>query len=376
MVSFYVIIHLVINMRGLYIHIPFCNRLCSFCDFPKRINQKEKVIDSYLNKLIKEINELEEADINTIYIGGGTPNSLSLAQLESLLIAINKKEFKDIYEYSIETNYDLITEEQVKLFKKFNINRVSIGVQTLNKESADKVNRYCNYEELKYKISLLKENGIDNINLDFIFGLPNETISDIKNNLKCISELDVKHISYYSLIIEDKTVLTYKLNNNMISLPEKAETEEMYYLIIDELKKQGFKHYEISNFSKEGYESKHNLIYWNLDEYIGLGLSAASYYKGERTYNSKLMLNYMLNNDIIKEEISIDLAKGEYFWLGLRKIDGVSINNYIKKFNSNPFDDFQIEELINKKLLIIENDMIKLTKTGLDFGNYVFSYFV
>ena len=162
----------------------------------------------------------------------------------------------------------------------------------------------------------------------------------------------------------------------MISLPEKAETEEMYYLIIDELKKQGFKHYEISNFSKEGYESKHNLIYWNLDEYIGLGLSAASYYKGERTYNSKLMLNYMLNNDIIKEEISIDLAKGEYFWLGLRKIDGVSINNYIKKFNSNPFDDFEIEELINKNLLIVENDMIKLTKTGLDFGNYVFSYFV
>ena len=376
MVSFYVIIHLVISMRGLYIHIPFCNRLCSFCDFPKRIKQKEEVIDLYLNKLIKEINELEEVDINTIYIGGGTPNSLSLAQLESLLIAINKKEFKDIYEYSIETNYDLITEEQVKLFKKYNINRVSIGVQTLNKDTADKVNRYCNYEELKYKISLLKENGIYNINLDFIFGLPNETISDIKYNLKCISELDVKHISYYSLIIEDKTVLTHKLNNNMISLPEKAETEEMYYLIIDELKKQGFKHYEISNFSKEGYESKHNLIYWNLDEYIGLGLSAASYYKGVRIYNSKLMLNYMLNNDIIKEEISIDLAKGEYFWLGLRKIDGVSINNYIKKFNSNPFDDFEIEELINKNLLIVENDIIKLTKTGIDFGNYVFSYFV
>ena len=142
MVSFYVIIHLVINMRGLYIHIPFCNRLCSFCDFPKRINQKEEVIDSYLNKLIKEINELEEADINTIYIGGGTPNSLSLEQLESLLIAINKKEFKDIYEYSIETNYDLITEEQVKLFKKYNINRVSINFISTSFIKCLNANRY------------------------------------------------------------------------------------------------------------------------------------------------------------------------------------------------------------------------------------------
>ena len=363
-------------MRGLYIHIPFCKRLCTFCDFPKRINQNDIVIANYLKKLKKEIIELNETDVDTIYIGGGTPNALSIDQLEELLITIRNKHYSNIIEYTIETNYELITLEQIKLFKKYNINRVSIGVQTLIKDTAANINRYCNYEELKEKIILLKENGIVNINLDFIFGLPNETINDVKHNLKCIRELDVKHISYYSLILEDKTVLSHQLSNNMTTLPNDDLTTEMYQLIIKEMNEMGYHHYEISNFSKSGYESKHNLIYWNLDEYIGLGVSAASLYNGYRIYNSKLITNYMYNNDIIKEEISIDQTKGEYFWLGLRMIDGVSIEKYKNKFNSNPFDDFNINELINKKLLTIENDYLKLTQLGLEHGNYVFTYFI
>ena len=363
-------------MRGLYVHIPFCKRLCSFCDFPKRINQKEEVINSYLNKLINEIKELEEKDINTIYIGGGTPNSLSLDQLEKLLITIKNKNFKDIIEYSIETNYELITLEQIKLFKKYNINRVSIGVQTLNSKIANKINRYCDYNELNNKISMLKENGITNINLDFIFGLPNETLEDVKYNLECIKNLKVPHISYYSLILEDKTVLSHELENNITILPIDDITSDMYQLIIKEMKNMGYYHYEISNFAIKGYESKHNLLYWNLDEYIGLGVSSASYYQGKRIYNSKLISNYMFNNGIIKEEINIETSKGEYFWLGLRMIDGVSISLYKTKYNSNPFDDFMINELIDKKLLTINDDYIKLTPLGLEHGNYVFSYFI
>ena len=363
-------------MRGLYIHIPFCKRLCTFCDFPKRINQKEETIDLYLKKLIQEINNLKETDINTIYLGGGTPNSLSLSQLEDLLIAIKNKQFNEILEYTIETNYELITKEQIELFKKYQINRVSIGVQTLNNECANKINRYCDYEILKEKVSLLKENGIHNINLDFIFGLPNEKIEDVIYNLKCISELDVKHISYYSLILEDKTVLSNEISSRKIKLPNDELTDKMYKLIINKLKEMGFNHYEISNFAKKGFESKHNLIYWNLDEYVGLGLSAASYYKGYRIYNSKLLTNYMFDNDIIKEEIDKETSKGEFFWLGLRKISGVSINTYKNRFNSNPFIDFKIDELINKGLLEIDKDMIRLTSFGLEHGNYVFSYFV
>ena len=363
-------------MRGLYIHIPFCKKLCSFCDFPKRINQKEEVIDNYLNKLVNEIKSLQENDINTIYIGGGTPNSLSLSQLEYLLLTIDKMNFNSIYEYTIETNYELITLEQIKLFKKYNINRISIGVQTLNKDIANSINRYCNYEELEKKINLLRENGIENINLDFIFGLPNETIEDVKFNLENIKKLNVEHVSYYSLILEDKTVLSHKICNKLINLPSDDVTSEMYKLIIKFMKELGYHHYEISNFAKYGFESKHNIIYWNLDEYIGLGASSASYYKDYRTYNSKLLINYMLNNDIIKEEITPEISKGEYFWLGLRMIDGVSINKYNKKYHSNPFDDFEIQELINKELLILDNDYLKLSDLGLEHGNYVFSYFI
>lgn len=363
-------------MRGLYIHIPFCKSLCAFCDFPKRINQKKEVIDNYLEKLKKEIRDLEERDINTIYIGGGTPNFLSLEQLEEILIEIKKKDFKTVLEYTIEANYDLITFEQAKLFKKYGINRVSIGVQTLNCNIAKTINKYCNYEELKEKIAILRKEGINNINLDFIFGLPDESLLDIKNNLDKIKELDIEHISYYSLIIEDKTVLTHKLNNGELTLPDIDTTADMYELIISSLKDMGYHHYEISNFSKNGYESKHNMIYWNLDEYIGLGVSSASFYQNRRIYNSKFITNYMFDNDIIKEEITINTAKGEFFWLGLRMIDGVSIKRYINKFNTNPLNDFDINDLINKNLLEIKNDKIKLTKLGLQHANYVFERFI
>ena len=363
-------------MRGLYIHIPFCKKLCSFCDFPKRINQKEEVINKYLEKLVKEINCLEESDINTIYIGGGTPNFLSLEQLEYLFKSIENKHFNKIIEYTIETNYELITIEQIKLFKKYNINRVSIGVQTLNNDIAENINRYCNYEELKEKINLLRNNGINNINLDFIFGLPNETIIDVKYNLERIKELNVEHVSYYSLILEDKTVLSHHIDNNLVKLPNDDLTGDMYKLIIKYMKDLGYHHYEISNFSKYGFESKHNIIYWNLDEYIGIGASSASYYKNWRIYNSKLLTNYMFNNDIIKEEITFEISKGEYFWLGLRMIDGVSIIKYKEKYNSDPFKDFNINDLINKGLLIIEDNYLKLTELGLEHGNYVFEHFI
>ena len=153
-------------------------------------------------------------------------------------------------------------------------------------------------------------------------------------------------------------------------------TSQMYQIIISKLKEMGFVHYEISNFAKDSYESKHNLIYWNLDEYLGLGASAASLYKGYRIYNSKLLTNYMFNNDIIKEEILIENQKGEFFWLGLRKINGVSIDRYKELFNSDPFTDFDINALIDKKLLQLDNDILKLTPFGLEHGNYVFSYFI
>lgn len=374
---FYVIIFMVVNMRGLYIHIPFCNSLCYFCDFPKRINQKVECKNIYMNKLCSDIEEaVEKYFFDTIYIGGGTPNSLSLNHLEQLFKSLEKIDFKRILEFTIECNYELITKDQAQLFKKYNINRVSLGVQTLNKEKASLINKYCDYEVLKEKIDILKSVGIDNINLDFIFGLPNQTIDDVKKDIEYIKSLNPKHISYYSLILEDKTVLNHKLINNELNLPDDDITSEMFQLIITEMKKMDYHHYEISNFAKKGYESKHNIIYWSLDEYLGLGMSASSYIEGYRITNSRLLDNYLKNNDIIKEEIDNEISKGEYFWLGLRMIDGVSIDKYIEKYQSDPFYDFNINELINKKLLIIQNGLIKLTRFGLEHGNYVFSQFI
>ena len=363
-------------MKGLYIHIPFCKRLCTYCDFPKRIGQKENDINNYIKKLIEEIKYTSNDSFDTVYLGGGTPNSLSLCQLEEILVEIKKTRFKAILEYTIETNYELITLEQVKLFQKYGINRVSIGVQTLKPCIAGLINRVCDYEMLKEKISMLKSHGINNINLDFIFGLPNQSIEDVKNDLMIIKELDVTHISYYSLILEDKTVLQYQLDKKLISLPSDEVTSEMYKLIIKSLKDAGYHHYEISNFAKPGYESKHNLIYWDLDEYIGLGMSAASYTDNFRIYKSKLLQNYLNDCDIIKEEIKDNESMGEYFWLGLRKIDGVSISKFKERFNADPFKEFEIDKLIKKGLLEVSKDFIKLTDFGLEHGNYVFSNFI
>lgn len=364
-------------MRGLYIHIPFCNRLCFFCDFPKRINQKEEYKIKYLNKLNEEIKQaIEKYSFDTIYIGGGTPNSLSLELLEQLLKSFEKIDYKQIIEFSIETNYELITKEQAKLFKKYHINRVSIGVQTLNKEKATTINRYCDYEELKEKIKILYDEGITNINLDFIFGLPYQGLDDIKNDLKYIEELNVNHISYYSLILEDKTVINHKLSLNEMTLPDDELTSDMYQEIIKEMNNMGYHHYEISNFAKPGYESKHNLLYWNLDEYLGLGMGASSYMNGHRITNSKQIDKYLKNDDIIKEQIEFNISKGEFFWLGLRKIDGVNIEEYKTKYKSDPFKDFDINTLINKNLLELNNNYLKLTSFGLEHGNYVFAYFI
>lgn len=363
-------------MLGLYVHIPFCKSLCTYCDFPKRINTKNEIIEDYIYKLINDIDSaIKKYHFDTIYIGGGTPNYLSTSLLEKILSHINPLK-ADFIEFSIEINYELLTEEMVKLFNEYKINRISIGVQTFNSKIGKYLNRISNYEELKDKINLLNRYNITNINLDFMFGLPFQKIKDVKEDLRLIKTLNIKHISYYSLILEDKSVLAHQIENNLISLPNEDLVSSMYDLIINTLKDDGFHHYEISNFAHNGYESKHNMIYWNLDPYLGIGMSAASFINNLRITNSKIINNYLIDDGIIKEEISNNELKQEFLWLGLRMIDGVSIKKYNDKFNSSIFDDFDFKPLIDKGLIIIDNDFIKLTRFGLEHGNYVFSYFV
>lgn len=360
-------------MRGLYLHIPFCNSLCKFCDFPKRIKQNEELKKAYLNKLIEDLNKLDsKLCFDTVYIGGGTPNSLSLELLESLFKEVKKLHLNPNLEYTIECNFELINEGQVRLFKKYGINRVSFGIQTFNQKIGKYINRQSSFELCQEKIALLNNYGIENINADFIFGLPYQSLDDVKNDLLLINSLSLKHVSYYSLILEDRSVLGYEIKGNKITLPDIDLAADMYELIQKELPKMGYSQYEISNFCRDGYESKHNKIYWELDEYYGLGMSAASYNNNKRYTNSKLINEYLEDKNISNDDVS----EGEFFFLGLRLTKGILLKKYQEKFQKDPYQKYPIKDLIDKGLVIVENGYLKLTPLGLDNGNLVFEAFI
>ena len=357
-------------MLGLYIHIPFCSSLCKYCDFPKLIKQKDDVINDYINKLIEDINELNNKHyhFDTLYIGGGTPNMLNIHLLDKLLSAINELDININGEKTIECNFEHLSEDKIKLFKHYGINRLSIGVQTFDKEVGKYIGRVSDFNKLKEVVSLLNKYNLTNYNFDLIYGLPKQTLRIVESDLKQVLSLNPKHISYYSLILEENSVFGVKKQE-----PIEEEIElDMEELINKTLENNGFTHYEISNYAKPGFESKHNMIYWTLDEYIGLGLGAASYFQGKRYSNSKKLKEYMNNQNISYDEV-ID---GEYFIMGLRMLNGVSISKYIDLYKEDPFKKYNIHKLIDLGLLELNGDILKLTPKGLDLGNIVFEEFI
>lgn len=363
-------------MLALYIHIPFCNSICSYCDFPKQMASHKKK-EEYIDFLINEIDSKKDIikEVNSIYIGGGTPNSLDIKLLEKLFIKLEQYLINS-KENTIEINSELLTLDQVKLFKKYNINRVSIGVQTTIDRLIKKINRHHNLEMIKKSIELLHENHIQNINLDMMYGLPDQKMEDVIIDIDTILSLGVKHISYYSLILEDKTVLNYQLNHNQISLPDDDLVADMANLINQKLKMNKFNHYEISNYSLDGYQSIHNICYWKCDNYLGFGASAASLYNNRR-YQNELSLNKYYKN-ILYEDINLSLfeAKQEFMMLGLRMLSGININEYFKRFKSYPNEDFDIDKLLKLDLIEFKNDIIRLKEDKYMLANIVFEEFV
>ena len=363
-------------MRGLYIHIPFCNKICNYCDFCKMVSSDEIKI-KYINRLIEEIkskkNEL--IDIDTVFIGGGTPNCLNLELLDKLLKSIEPY-LKTSKESTIELNPDLITIEQIKLFKKYGINRISLGVESFNNDTLKIIGRTHTKEIVYEKIKLLKDNGFNNINIDLIFGLPNETLDDIKFNLNCFKELDLNHLSYYSLILEDKTIFSYLYNNKKLELPDDDLVSDMYDYINSFMNDNSYHHYEISNYSKPGYESIHNMKYWTEKEYVGIGLNASGFIKPYRYTNTNTMKEYLNEFKSEKELIDLKSEKNEYLMLGFRLVDGIKISEYNKLYNSNIFDDFNFDKLLKKKLIIIDGDYLKVSPDKLFVANLVFEEFI
>ena len=363
-------------MRGLYIHIPFCKSICSYCDFPKIIATEDKK-NLYINKLLDEIDSYEEelTNIKTVYIGGGTPNSININLLEKLFNKIDKYLKKSI-ENTIELNPELVTKELCQLLKKYNFNRVSLGVQTINNDSIKLLNRHHKKEDIINAVNLLKEADINNINVDLMFGIPNTNLNNIKDDIDFVISLDITHISYYSLILEEKTVFMHLYNQNKLQLLDDDLIADMYDYINIKLEENGFNHYEISNYSKNGYESIHNKIYWETNEYVGVGCGAAGYINNVRYSNNYILSRYLENYCEEKTYIDIKEQKNEYMMLGLRLCNGVSISEYNKRFKSNLFDDFNLDKLLKNNLIEIDDDFIKIKKDKLFIANIIFEEFV
>lgn len=377
---------------GIYIHIPFCKQKCYYCDFISYPNQEEKQ-NQYIEKLRKEIEEkkeiLQNHKITTIYIGGGTPSYIAIEQMEKILKTLKnclnetiQKEKKEL-EITIEINPGTVNKEKLKRYREIGINRISIGLQTTKDVLLKKIGRIHTMKQFKQTYEWTKEVGFNNINIDLMIGLPEQSITDMKESLEEITKLEPTHISVYSLILEEGTKLEKKITEGELKLPEEEIERNMYWYVKNKLELAGYEHYEISNFAKKGKESKHNLNCWEQKEYIGFGVAAHSYRKGIRYSNTENLQKYLeaknweeikTVHEVQKEE---DKQK-EYMLLGLRKIEGITISKFKQKFGSNPIYLFrkQLEKLVEEELIKIDLDKIKLTNKGLDFANLVWEEFV
>lgn len=336
------------TVKSAYIHIPFCKSICTYCDFCKNF-YNENIVNNYLGSLEKEIEtSYKEEILDTLYIGGGTPSFLSSSNLNKLFSILKRFKLSKTYEFTFECNYDDITEELLLLLKENRVNRLSIGIQTFNEKYQNILNRKINKKEMIDTINLSKK-YFDNINIDLMYALPQESTKDLESDLNTFIDLDVKHISTYALIIEEHTKLGL---SNIKELDEDIQNK-MYYKIVSKLKDNGYNHYELSNFSKEGFSSKHNLTYWNNEQYYGFGAGASGFINNVRYDNTKSIMNYINGKRLVYEEVieKQQMIKDEIM-LGLRKIDGINKERFTNKFGMQLKDAFDIKELIKKGLLI------------------------
>lgn len=346
------------NNKGLYIHIPFCEHICAYCDFTKFFYDTKKV-NEYLIALENELNNSSISNISSIYVGGGTPTSLNELELEKLLKIISIY-YKEGISYTFEANVENLTLEKIILLKKYGVNRISIGVQTFSPRLLKIISRHHNEEKVKNVISLLHQVGIDDINVDLIYALPSQTFEELKEDLSKFVSLDVTHISTYALSVNDHTFFK---NKNIVE-QDADVTRNMYDYIVSYLKQNGFNRYEVSNFSKDGYSSKHNIIYWRNQEYYGIGCGASGYINNIRYENTKSLNKYIKGLYRYKEEILTkdDISFYEIM-LGLRLIEGIS--HYDIKYHD------KIEKCLNSGLLEKIDNRIKVKDEYLFILDYI-----
>lgn len=374
-------------MKAAYIHIPFCEHICHYCDFNKFF-LKGQPVDEYVDLLIKEmkiaVTKQPTANLETIFVGGGTPTALNEQQLEKLCEGIRRTLPYQQGEFTFEANPGDLTVEKMKILKEYGVNRLSFGVQAFQDHLLEKIGRSHRVKDVYTSIEHAQMIGFENISVDLIYALPTQTVEDFKVTLEHALALDLPHYSAYSLIVEPKTVFYNLMRKGKLRLPGEDQEAEMYRVLKEQMDKHGKNHYEISNFANEGYESKHNLVYWDNDHYYGFGAGAHGYINGERYSNAGPLKKYMTplsegNLPIFeKHPVTQKEMMEEEMFLGLRKIAGVSIERFREKFANDPLDVFDqsINEMVEKGLLQVKNDKILLTDRGHYLGNEVFQAFL
>lgn len=373
-------------MKALYIHIPFCNKICTYCDFYKRV-AKENLKEKYVSYLLKEMEMRKDlfGEIETIYIGGGTPSSLKVSDLETLFKGLKKYiNFSKVKEFTFEINPTDVNLPLIQVLKEYNVNRVSLGVQSLKRKKLKFLGRDHRKGDVKKAIRLLQENGITNINADIIFGVQNEKVKTVLKDIKILNKYGVTHISTYSLQLEEKTVLNKLFKENKFTPITEDLDADIFKAVNDLLNEYGYVHYEVSNFAKaEEFKSAHNLTYWNNEHYLGLG-TAASYYIGDYRYtninNMDKYFEAIDNNEFCYLEEN-DLVLGEKMFdevvLGFRKLEGVNVNRFKEKFEKDIFEVYPvINELVEKGDIIFQNDYLRVPEEKIFILNSILIKFL
>ncbi len=373
---------------GLYIHIPFCQQKCLYCDFPSYDNITH-LLQPYVAALCQEISGwggvLSGTLIDTIYIGGGTPTLLPADTLKVILNKVHESfSIDEAAEFSVEANPGTTNQEKLLVLKSGGVNRISFGVQTFSDALLKSIGRIHSAEQAVRSVKEAQDAGFSNINLDLMYGLPGQSCKDLEASIQKAMKLDITHISAYGLKVEEGTPFAAMDQKGTLILPDEVEDEEMYTFTTEYLPQHGFNRYEISNFSKAGYECRHNLKYWRYQPYIGVGAAAHSFLQKERLSNISSVPQYIKCIQSgkppieLRENLSTKVAMAEYIFLALRTVQGLSILEFQELFKRGFYLEYGdiVSELLQKKLIAVKENRIKLTVLGMKYGNVVFREFL
>ena len=375
----------------IYIHIPFCVRKCHYCDFLSGVSDhrtRSQYVDALCQEIIDSKERLKDYLVTSVFFGGGTPSMLTKEEITQIMSALKEVAlFTEDCEITIECNPGAIEPDLFMTYKAIGINRISFGLQSTNDKELQLLGRIHTYQQFLENYELARKIGFDNINIDLMSALPNQTLEQYEETVRKVVALQPEHISAYSLIIEDGTPFGFIYGENgtrQDELPSVEVDRLMYERTKEILLENGYERYEISNYAKCGFECRHNVGYWQRVEYLGFGLGAASLYKGQRFHNEKDMKTYLScieQGETVWREIETQTKNSaieEYMFLGLRMCSGISISNFEQLFGVSMMEVYgqKINRFIQEKVLERDGDLLRLTEYGLDVSNAVFAEFL